>query len=333
MELLLRSGQEVDGKNTDGSTALHFAAAFNRGKAIDCLLEHGANVNAVDDRGMDALKFAAREPNRVRAINRLLNAGASIENGATEFSPLFMSCQLADCQNTLLLILHRANVNFVSFHKTPLCVVCTPDLQHDDQDLSQFFEEARMLIAFGADVNAVDMDGNYLIHSLMSSEHNSPEDIISMLQIFIDLRPDTNLSCQSSDGFTPLHHCVYMKDDIEFIDEDVFLWLLNHGADPTVCDVRGNTVLHQLAETNFLLPATKLLNILRQRNISSSIMNKAGITPHEVALCHGQVEMAELIFSYSDECMAQRWGGKTNWGLRTQKRPQTPAKSRVYSGT
>jgi ankyrin repeat protein len=46
MELLLRSGQEIDGKNPDGSTALHFAAGFNRGKAIDSLLKHGADVNA-----------------------------------------------------------------------------------------------------------------------------------------------------------------------------------------------------------------------------------------------------------------------------------------------
>jgi serine/threonine-protein phosphatase 6 regulatory ankyrin repeat subunit B len=332
MELLLRSGQEVDGKNTDGSTALHFAASFNRGEAIDCLLKHGANVNASDDNGMDALKYAAREPNRVRAIHRLLNAGAFIEKGATECSPLFLSCQLVDCQNTLLLILRRANLNSVdSLNRTLLWVICNSDLQHDRHDLSELFEAARMLIAFGVDVNAIDIDGNHVIHSLMLDEHNSSENIILMLQIFFDLRPDVDLSCRNNNGFTPLHLCVYMKDDVHVIDEKVFIWLVNHGADPTVCDLRGNSVLHHLAATNFLLPATNVLNILRQRNISSSIMNGAGITPRELALRQGQVEMAEPIFSYSDECTAQLWAAKTNWGLRTHNTPRTPAKSRFYS--
>ena len=332
MELLLRSGQEVDGKNTDGSTALHFAASFNRGKAIDCLLKHGANVNAVDNNSMDALNYAVREPNRVRVIHRLLNAGASIEKGAIELSPLFLSCQLVDCQNTLLLILRRANVNSVdSLNRTLLWVICNPDMQHDQHDLNELFEAARMLIAFGVDVNALDLDGNHVIHSLMLNEHNSSENILLMLQIFFDLRPDVDLSCRNNNGFTPLHLCVYMKDDVHVIDEEVFIWLLNHGADPTVCDGRGNSVLHHLASTDFLLPATAVLNILRQRNISSSIKNGAGFTPHEMALRRGEVEMAELIFSYSDECTAQRWAAKTNWGLRIHNTPRTPAKSRFYS--
>jgi ankyrin repeat protein len=59
--LLLSAGAKVDSRLPgDGSTALHLAALHGRLKLIDLLIEHGAEINAVNSNGTDILCGAVR---------------------------------------------------------------------------------------------------------------------------------------------------------------------------------------------------------------------------------------------------------------------------------
>jgi ankyrin repeat protein len=74
-ELLLAHGEDIKAQATDGSTALHSAAAASNGPVVALLLEKGAVVNATNQRGDTVLHFAARTGDAA-TVELLLGRGA-----------------------------------------------------------------------------------------------------------------------------------------------------------------------------------------------------------------------------------------------------------------
>ena len=58
--VLLSHGADVDGKDEDGFTALHFAARADASKAVEILLKHGADSDAKNDSGVTPLRLIGR---------------------------------------------------------------------------------------------------------------------------------------------------------------------------------------------------------------------------------------------------------------------------------
>ncbi|KAJ1464275.1 ankyrin repeat-containing domain protein, partial [Baffinella frigidus] len=160
MELLVRCGHRVDGRNEDGSTALHIAARFDRGKVIDFLLMHGADINAVDIRGFNAFQYSVSGVGCIRAMNRFLDAGVDINRQSIDVcASIFYSCFSYGISNTLLLVIRGADIHVRDATGcTLLWYVCD----------KMFYEKASVFLAFGVDVNATNMDGDRVIHSLLS---------------------------------------------------------------------------------------------------------------------------------------------------------------------
>jgi hypothetical protein len=55
LELIIKKGASVNARNRCGKTALYFAMRFGRKRAVQTLLEHGANVHARDSNGRSLL--------------------------------------------------------------------------------------------------------------------------------------------------------------------------------------------------------------------------------------------------------------------------------------
>jgi ankyrin repeat protein len=319
MKMLLDKGQNVNARNMYGSRALHVAAQFNRGKAIDFLLENGANIIGTDIHGFEPMRYAIRGNRCMRAIMRLLKAGISI-NGNSIFSPspLMESCCVPSHKTTLLLLMRGADLHAVnSDGQTLLWSVCKSSTHEESE---AFLETASMLVTFGVDVNAVARNGDHVIHVLMGNKETTERDVVNMLQMFLDLRPDTNLSCKDHAGKTPLHLAATkdMWEDKPYMEDEIFAWLLLHGADVSATDEDGNTPLHLLAVFDSLELTTELLKTLHARGVSSSSRNHAGHTAEQIAATHGNMDMVNLIHSYSDEFAAKQWGRNTGWGFQTQ---------------
>jgi hypothetical protein len=66
----LANGQKIDEPFEDGKTALHYAAMWGRYDAVEFLLSHGANRNAVDDFGRTPAVYARER--RYREVQTLL---------------------------------------------------------------------------------------------------------------------------------------------------------------------------------------------------------------------------------------------------------------------
>lgn len=59
MQIMINKGARIDERDMLGQTPLHAAASHGRKKAAICLLDHMAEINAVDNDGFTPLMFAA----------------------------------------------------------------------------------------------------------------------------------------------------------------------------------------------------------------------------------------------------------------------------------
>ncbi len=78
VELLIAKGAEVNHRESDGHTALMFAAGNGDTQAVNALLRNGATVNAADNDGETALMKAAASSCNEETVRALLSAGADL---------------------------------------------------------------------------------------------------------------------------------------------------------------------------------------------------------------------------------------------------------------
>jgi len=144
---LLRQKADVNAREGDGATALHWAVVRDDVETIDTLLRAGAIVNAANDYGVTPLSLACTNRNGV-TVKKLLVAGAD-PNAATSMgeTPLMTCTRTGSADGVAALFDHGANnVNEreKSHGQTALMWAAA---QGDPEVL-------RMLLAHGADVHA-----------------------------------------------------------------------------------------------------------------------------------------------------------------------------------
>ena len=76
-EYLLSHGANINKKDNNGCTALHYAACENSKEAVELLISHGANINEKDNYGETALHYAASN-NSKEIVELLISHGANI---------------------------------------------------------------------------------------------------------------------------------------------------------------------------------------------------------------------------------------------------------------
>ncbi len=82
VETLLANGENVNGANAQGNTALHYAVATGDADMVKLLLEHNADINAVNSKGWTPLKIA--EKKNVGEVYNILEEKAASDNAALE---------------------------------------------------------------------------------------------------------------------------------------------------------------------------------------------------------------------------------------------------------
>ena len=108
---LIQRGADVNAKEGDGGTALHWASYHDDLDAADLLIRAGANVNAVNDLGATALWTASQNGSEAM-VRRLLAAGANPNSklllGET---PLMVASRVGSATVADMLLAKGANVN------------------------------------------------------------------------------------------------------------------------------------------------------------------------------------------------------------------------------
>ena len=226
VEYLLGRGASVE---TRSPTALHLAAARGFTSIVERLLAAGADVEAGYE-DVTPLHYAV-QGRHLAAAQQLLMAGANANTGGLESNtaPLYSALENADAEMLRLLINHRADVNATdSRHgripETPLFTATT----------GNHLDLVTILLENGADLNWQTEDG-WTVSHLATREQ--PE----ILRLFcFDYQAD--LSLRLKNGSLPLHAAA-SSGNIECISI-----LLAAGIDINALNYFARTPLHFAAE-------------------------------------------------------------------------------------
>jgi ankyrin repeat protein len=111
VRMLLKQHAEVNAREADGTTPLHWAARLSDPETLDLLLRAGAEVNVTNRYGVTPLMLAAGNGNAV-TLEALLTAGADANAALPEGQTVLMTAaRTGDAASLKVLIARGANVN------------------------------------------------------------------------------------------------------------------------------------------------------------------------------------------------------------------------------
>ena len=143
---LLAEGADVNERQADGATALHWAAYRDDHMIAALLLEAGADVGVANELGATPLWLAASNRS-ARMVERLLDAGAepnvALPEGET---PLMAAARAGSAEAVRLLLGHGADVNHAETSRDQTALMWAVAQGHHDV--------IDVLLAHDADVNA-----------------------------------------------------------------------------------------------------------------------------------------------------------------------------------
>ena len=170
---LLNAGANVNGKDKNGDTPLHYAAENDNPEIINALLNAGANVNKQNGFGQTPLHTAVRYNDNPEIIAALLNAGASVnEKNTFGSTPLHFAAANNDNLEIIADLLNAgANIHEKTFlNGTPLHAAAWNNAN------------PAIIVALlnaGANIHEKDKNGETPLHH--AARHNDNPEIINAL--------------------------------------------------------------------------------------------------------------------------------------------------------
>ena len=245
---LVSQRADVNGRSSDGSTALLWAAHWNDGKAAESLLRNGADPNIANDFRMTPLSQACTNGNGA-LVRLLLSKGADPNSRiATGETPL-MTCAMSGSLEAVQALIGRdADVNAKEPVADQTALMWAAAERHP--------AVVKTLIEAKADLRARTRNGFTVLHF---AAREGDEGIVKLLlaagmdvnvrtQPAAPAKPEATPAARSgkgnsqTTGFTPLLIAT-VRSKVALA-----LFLLEHGADPNIADA-GFTPLHWAVTT------------------------------------------------------------------------------------
>jgi ankyrin repeat protein len=234
--LLLDAGADPNLKDEFGVTALHIASTVsykNRGVSIlEMLLSHGADVNAVTRDSWTAVGRVANAGASPEALAVLLNAGAQVESGAGEDTPLQIAARndVSEGRIVELLLENGAPVNATGgqFGSPLLAALNMPNTRDTEPQALKLLSH---FIAHGVDLNMV--PEGYTPPIVQASIQDWPFVVSFFLEMgaVIPAQNEVDLA-EDGRGFERNVLQVSILSHLDPNQEEVFEVLLKHGALP-----------------------------------------------------------------------------------------------------
>jgi uncharacterized protein len=218
---LLQQKVDVNARQADGATALHWAAQWDDLDAAGLLVRAGAKVNAVNDYGVSPLSVAALNGSGPM-VQLLLKAGGDVRTVLPSGETLLMTAARSGSVAAVRALLAAgADVNAKEQTKGQTALMWAVAERHADV--------ARTLVESGADWKLRSASGfsAFLFATRMGDRE--------LVKFFLDTGADINEA--ADDGATPLVIAT-VRGHVALAE-----WLLEQGADPDK-DTVGYTALH-----------------------------------------------------------------------------------------
>jgi len=293
VQTLLQIGASSVAKDTHNQTAVMKACWYGRVKIVELLLEKGADIRAKNSHnGATALHAACSHlaPNKnryesvVEIVRIVLSNGADV--GATTDvgnTPLHDACSGAENQLELvaLMLENGADVHAKNSQRyTPLHCAC----------YSAHFKIAKMLVEYGAPVDAKCNDLSTPLIKAACSKCDSDGDVNKVVEFLLDKGAEVN--ARTVHGATALYHACYNG----YLETARLLF--DHGAILEAKNENNDTSLHCACCNNKLDVVKELV----QRKADIFAKGSDNKTPFDQANCAEATEVAEyLLEQYKEE--------------------------------
>lgn len=143
---LLKEKIDVNGRQGDGTTALHWAAHVGNLTITDLLIRSGARTDVANDLGFAPLHLACTNRS-APIVDRLLEAGANANAASLNGETALMTCSRSgEAQTVKALLARGANVNATESAHDQTALMWAASQSHP--------EVVRLLVAGGADIMA-----------------------------------------------------------------------------------------------------------------------------------------------------------------------------------
>ena len=143
---LLRQRADVNARQADGATALHWAAHWDDLETADLLIRAGAQVNTANDYGATPLSVACTNGN-ASMVERLLTAGANPNSALPSGETALMRCaRTGSVEGVKSLLARGADTSAKDIEQGQTALMWAVSQKHPDV--------AQALIAKGADIHA-----------------------------------------------------------------------------------------------------------------------------------------------------------------------------------
>ena len=224
VRILLKAKADPNIAYADGDASLHAAVtAYCSEQTIQEIIDHGANVNAANQRGRTALLLACFY-RQTELVKVLLEAGADPSLADEEgFSCLYAAVD-GNCSKLTLQALINYGAHIDAKRQdgmNALLIACRTGQS----------ESVMFLLEAGADANIIKPDGNTSLHSAVYG-NCSKDTLQKVIQHGVSVN-SVNRRCQTA----LLYAC-------EKAQADSVKLLLENGADPNISDVEGYSGLH-----------------------------------------------------------------------------------------
>lgn len=221
----------LDSRDQEGRTALHLAVIQQNKAAILVLLNHGADISAVEPKLWAPLHVACMNTRSANAHSSDKGAGGDVS---------------APCRDIIeLLLSYHAYINAVDAKgRTPLMVACSNSALPARRDAGETLSgtgardpgAVDVLLRHGADATMRNSGGLLPLHEACWTGSGGLESKVSMVRKLLDYGSPVNATETKSK--TPLHFACYCSDH-QVVEE-----LLHRGANPSQRDLEGRSPLH-----------------------------------------------------------------------------------------
>ena len=272
LDVLLHARANPNISDVGGKTCLHHAVLGNCGKwVIQTMVDHGADVNVINNKNRTALMLACWQNNV--AIDALLNAGANPNIADADGDTCLHVAVAANCGKEVLhaLIDHFAYVNAINQDdQTALILACMKGDIH----------VMNVLLNARADPNVADVAGNTCLHNGVL--RNCRKEVI---QTIVDHGADVNAT-NNKNRTALMMTC--LKNNVTI---DV---LLNAGANPNIVDVVGDTCLHDAVVGSC---SKEVIQAIIDHNADVNVKNKKNQTVWILACVVGNIPAMNVLLN------------------------------------